>query len=242
MNDLITLTCPSCGGKLQFSANTTSLVCPNCSNEHIVRRQGDAFQIEASSRCPNCNRNDRVEKVSAILSGQTHTVTGTRPVTDVYTDSEGKVRSSTSYESYTTTQTSVLAQRLSPPLKPSAGGTCGSVIVTLFLVVVAGPIMIFQIGLPIAFLDSGGSQLICAFPAFIVGALLIWAGVKFYQKSSADYKKRVAQLEAVDLPRWGHAMERWNKLYYCYRDDVVFIPGDGKSATTAQTREYIYEA
>jgi outer membrane biogenesis lipoprotein LolB len=25
--------------------------------------------------------------------------------------------------------------------------------------------------------------------------------------------------------RWKQAMDRWNALYYCYRDDVVFLPG-----------------
>ncbi len=249
MNDFITLTCPNCGGKLDFLANATSLVCPNCGNEHIIRHQGDAFQIEASGKCPKCNRNDRVEKVTAILSGQTHTVTGTRPVTDVHTDSEGRVRSSTSYESYSTSQTSVLAQRLAPPQKPSAGASC-SAMALLYLAFIYGPSLlcggVVAVFAALSAASSGRSGesflgVICAIPLFIGGVLLILAAWKSYQNKMTAQKKRRVQLETVDLPQWERAMERWSKLYYCHRDDVVFIPGDGKSSSATQTREYIYE-
>lgn len=36
MSDLITLTCPSCGGRIKVSPNTTHYKCEFCKNEHIV--------------------------------------------------------------------------------------------------------------------------------------------------------------------------------------------------------------
>jgi hypothetical protein len=36
MNDLITLTCPSCGGRIKVSANPTHYKCEFCKNEHVV--------------------------------------------------------------------------------------------------------------------------------------------------------------------------------------------------------------
>lgn len=36
MSDLITLTCPSCGGRIKVSQNTTHYKCEFCKNEHIV--------------------------------------------------------------------------------------------------------------------------------------------------------------------------------------------------------------
>ena len=36
MSDLITLSCPSCGGRIKISANTTHYKCEFCKNEHVV--------------------------------------------------------------------------------------------------------------------------------------------------------------------------------------------------------------
>lgn len=67
MGDLITLNCPSCGGKLEVSKNVSILNCVHCGSEHLVRREGGAVTLESFARCPKCNRNDRVEKVTVIL-------------------------------------------------------------------------------------------------------------------------------------------------------------------------------
>jgi predicted RNA-binding Zn-ribbon protein involved in translation (DUF1610 family) len=45
-NDFITLTCPSCGGKLQVKEDTEHFYCSYCGNEHIVRRQGGIVKLE----------------------------------------------------------------------------------------------------------------------------------------------------------------------------------------------------
>ena len=36
MSDFITLSCPSCGNKLQFTDDIDSFACGACGNEHIV--------------------------------------------------------------------------------------------------------------------------------------------------------------------------------------------------------------
>ncbi len=38
MPDLITLTCPTCGGKLQITPDIERFACTHCGNEHLVRR------------------------------------------------------------------------------------------------------------------------------------------------------------------------------------------------------------
>ena len=40
MPELITLTCPSCGGKLQITSDMDRFACGNCGNEHVVMRRG----------------------------------------------------------------------------------------------------------------------------------------------------------------------------------------------------------
>lgn len=67
MGDLITLSCPSCGGKLEVDANTSILICQHCGTEHIVNRSGGSITLESYARCPICRRNDRVEKITSLL-------------------------------------------------------------------------------------------------------------------------------------------------------------------------------
>jgi len=70
MGELITLSCTSCGGELEVNPNTSILKCHYCGAEHLVRREGAEVSLESFARCPKCGRNDRVEKVTAILRSQ----------------------------------------------------------------------------------------------------------------------------------------------------------------------------
>ena len=39
--------------------------------------------------------------------------------------------------------------------------------------------------------------------------------------------------------KWENATERWNQLYYCHRDDVIFIPGEGTSSPAEDIKAYL---
>lgn len=40
MADFVTLTCPSCGGKLTITNDIERFACAHCGNEHVVNRSG----------------------------------------------------------------------------------------------------------------------------------------------------------------------------------------------------------
>src|SRR5258706_205176 len=40
MSDFVTLTCPSCGGRLEITKDVERFACAHCGNEHVVRRAG----------------------------------------------------------------------------------------------------------------------------------------------------------------------------------------------------------
>lgn len=42
----ITLTCPTCGGKLQITSDIELFACAHCGNEHIVRRDGGTVSLQ----------------------------------------------------------------------------------------------------------------------------------------------------------------------------------------------------
>jgi DNA repair exonuclease SbcCD ATPase subunit len=45
MKDFVTLTCPSCGGKLQITSDVERFACANCGNEHLVQRSGGIIAL-----------------------------------------------------------------------------------------------------------------------------------------------------------------------------------------------------
>jgi ribosomal protein S27AE len=45
MDNFITLTCPTCGGKLQITSDIERFVCGHCGNEHIIKRAGGIISL-----------------------------------------------------------------------------------------------------------------------------------------------------------------------------------------------------
>ena len=244
MNDFITLVCPTCGGKLNISSNTTSLVCQNCGNEHLVRREAGNIILESYARCPNCSRNDRVEKVSAIMNWQTSKQVGSMPITQVQSDGQGRISSSTTYRNFTSTERTVLAQRLSPPQQPSVGPDWG-VILIVGSIFICGLVFTCSLCVGSTFGSQTNSLVTSLFLCFglplLVDVFILIGAMILSKKLSADHKKRLIQCATVDIPIWQHAMDRWNQLYYCYRDDVVFIPNERRSVPIEQMRNLIYQ-
>lgn len=84
---------------------------------------------------------------------------------------------------------------------------------------------------------------ICLGALLLVGALIAWrvtawAG-KQYANQQANYQQRVVDTQA-ETARWERALENWRNLYYCSRDDVVFLRGK-RAAPSAEMQKYIYE-
>src|SRR5690606_21399467 len=42
-----------------------------------------------------------------------------------------------------------------------------------------------------------------------------------------------------ELPRWAHARRRWTGLYYCSRDDVVFLPDENVAVAPTEMHTLI---
>ncbi len=46
MSDFVTLSCPTCGGKLQITKDIDRFACAHCGNEHAVKRGGGIVALE----------------------------------------------------------------------------------------------------------------------------------------------------------------------------------------------------
>jgi hypothetical protein len=89
-----------------------------------------------------------------------------------------------------------------------------------------------------------GVAVVLLIGALVSILLVVWLFFFIKRKYSASmlkYKESQSRREREELPRWQRAMDRWNNLYYCARDETVFIPGEGKAIPVAQTDKYLYD-
>jgi predicted RNA-binding Zn-ribbon protein involved in translation (DUF1610 family) len=279
MPDLISLICPSCGGKLQVSPKATSLTCQHCGNEHLVKHEAGGVTLEAYARCPQCGRNDKSEKVTAVIGSQSQEISGMEQKNEVIIDGQGKQQVVTHAMPFTRKQISVLGQRLAPPEEPqfepglqsqgfipSGGGSsgggilaiiCGAVLLTVSVIIG----LIVLVGIYNLFTSSGNQiqdtammaiiGLVSGLLSFLVGTAAIALGIYLVIRSGRNKRSQLAEYqhkvedEIAERQRvqsaWKSAMERWNLLYYCGRDDCVFIPGETTSAPISKMKEYLYQ-
>ena len=270
MSDLITLTCPSCGGKLQVNPNASMLVCEHCGTEHMIHKEGDAVTLESYARCPRCNRNDRAEKVSAIMSSQTQNIDSQDWRTEVYITPQGQRITRQVPVSKIMKQMSDLAKRLTPPEKPkeipkprlipypnknsNALLTIGIILLVVSAVIFAGILLAGIMGL----FDDTGMFLICMIPSFLtvaVGIVLTVLGIVNHSRLKNNYQQawsavarrnrdmtqKWQEANQKRMSKWQKAMDRWDALYYCHRDDCVFIPEEGTYASLTKLKDYLFE-
>ncbi len=284
MSALITLNCPSCGGKLQVDPSSSTLTCKHCGNEHFVHRDGTSVRLESFARCPRCSRNDRVEKVSAILRSHKQEVTSTEQRTEVYVDPNGVQHTRTREIPKTITQVTGLARELIPPEEPdplprprlrpkprinpprSARKSLKIILIIAALLAVIASCLLTLISFGIIFEQGTLDSLICGIPSLIVmlgGIVLFILGLimKPVDKEKADQwarekarvlkawqdenEEKIQDWEAANTQRmddYAAAMDNWHNLYYCHRDDCVFVPGKGTCAPIENLQQYLYEA
>jgi len=79
----------------------------------------------------------------------------------------------------------------------------------------------------------------------VVGlGLVYWLGRKIKSRFDHDMKNYRAKNvihERDELPRWQRAKERWEQLYYCMRDETIFIPAENKAIRVNDMEKYLYD-
>jgi hypothetical protein len=106
-----------------------------------------------------------------------------------------------------------LSKKLAPPPKPGESTSSNWPFLILGLLF---------FGLPVALFGPQTGPAIGAVASFVTAFFL--------------YFRRNQQ-----KPRWQHAIWMWGQLYYCLRDDIVFIPGTSVSTPANQMMSILYE-
>jgi predicted RNA-binding Zn-ribbon protein involved in translation (DUF1610 family) len=279
MADLISLLCPSCGGKLQVSPKASTMTCQHCGNEHLVRHEAGAITLEAYARCPQCGRNDKSEKVTAVIASQSQEISGMEQKNEVVIDGQGRQQVVARSFPFTRKQVSILGQQLAPPEQPiidpnlqSQGfppprlatstwgllvilGGVALLIVTFIigLMMLGGILMLFNsagdltqetVVYGLLGLVGGGISFLGGIALIVLGIFLVRRSVKKKRFQKEEIQRQL-QEEADRSERiqsaWRNALDRWNQLYYCGRDDCVFIPGENSSAPLSKMKEYLFK-
>lgn len=198
---------------------------------------------ESKIVCPKCGRADAVRKVTSIVSEGTVTtdMSGLGIATSEHGgELVGMMGSATSR--------SVLAARLAPPVKPAQAFGYGWVGVFLFSRIGLG---LFTLALILAIVACSFPILVGAYrenPALvlipIVGVtvfvvlLLRWIVVSLVREVRKLRDERAGYPAEVEI--WERSYARWKELYYCSRDDGVFLPNQTVLVPSAQMKPYLY--
>lgn len=193
--------------------------------------------------CPKCQRADTVRKVSALVGDATHAA-----------ESSGiaYVQAEHGLDVIPVVQTSVsrsaLAARLSPPrkpTKPSGYGCVGALLITrLGLALVGSVILLALFMCTYPFLMTLYQQNNLLFVAAVglglalIGLMVVWVFRSGWRHAQLAREGRMTHEPRLD--DWERAYTRWQQLYYCQRDDGVFIPGQNVFVPIEQMNDYLY--
>ena len=227
MAELTELTCPNCGAKLERVGDAAQAQCPHCGSQLLVERKAIAVAPAESSSCPKCDKGDLVRKVSTVhragLSSGFYSG-------HVWTD-EGL--DSVSLSGHTQT---ALSRLFNPPKEPRSRTWGGIALVAFGLWCLAALSPLFCYGLFSLFVRFELAGLALVAVAVLIGLLYVFLPLWFGLRKVNSKRLRFP----VEKARWERAKHRWERLYYCARDDGVFIPGETPFIPIGRIQEFLY--
>ena len=217
------------------------------------------MNIPALHTCPKCKQTDQIQKVTSAYGANTQEWTESHARPDAWGNLETVHERKEAHTS--------LGLKLKPPDKPAGPAHPGLWYgIVAFIVIVLGAVLCPIILLPLIFVILGLFGASVSLPSFMpdisgipawaipVAALLCivlpglelaaWFGFKIkkrVQRDMKNYKDQKAAFDNDELRRWQRARERWEQLYYCMRDETVFIPAENKAIRADDMEKYLYD-
>lgn len=193
--------------------------------------------------CPRCGRTDAVRKVTSVLAAETVT-TDRRGFGS--TNDECGLKFVDVYAS--STSHSGLAAKLRPPIEPHkpSGNP------TLFLFMRIGFALMGLAFLAatfacasmvLLFTSTVGRVLIVAELAVFV--IVVVLAVRWVISGSWRVRRKIREEReqySTSYKCWQRAYERWQQLYYCARDDGIFLPGETRFVAVEQMKELLFSS
>jgi hypothetical protein len=195
--------------------------------------------------CPKCTQLDMVQKVSSVFDGGTSygSFTGTSIGAGINISSRSPVIVSGTQNLQGKSSTAI-SIRLSPPSKPTPPDRSIYLIFGVILIAISFPIALCGITLLFSKIASWQNtflfSIILNIAIFIVSLLSLGTGIGII--ITCLRLEKISKLEYIEaITTWEKAIIKWNKLYYCARDDGVFIPGETILVPTNRMLDFLYQ-
>lgn len=228
--------CDGCGASFGEDAR----FCPYCGRGVVKAAITSEVKPESINACPVCHQNDKVEKISAIYQHGSQRNKMSIPVANISRDSDNHYSSYTTYEKATGFSETQLAQRFRPPEKPTPPDRSffrpgiynqknGCFLIFLFIILI---LVVSAIFAQLAYDNWGNdplSTIIGAILGFIIMLFVAYRSMKSFNSERRGIEKAEDDQYQNALTKWKEEMERWDSMYYCFRDDKVFIQGKSSS-------------
>ena len=173
--------------------------------------------------CPVCAKDESMQKVSGlVLSGQSSgTFTGA------------------GYAVFDGTVTQNIVRILSAPDEPKEPSRSDITAAWIFMVLGLMWFALFAI-LLIGRIVEGEKPPINDYVLTLgIGGIGPLMGLLSLYGSNSRYEAKRSKYEA-EKPVWDATMERWRRLYYCFRDDIVFDPDTGEFSQPSDVRRLLF--
>jgi len=186
-----------------------------------------------SALCPVCRKDDAIQRLSAVVSSGRASGTFSGPSVGV-AHVDGKWDATGGYTALSGATATDLARKLSPPSKPDKPSGLGC-----WLYVLVG---FFGFGAFVAFFNWVGETRYRGEHITLLMSLVSLAIVALILVGDMNKKSRARAKYAEEKPAWDAAMKRYERLYFCFRDDVVFDPQTGETCQTESLKEFMYSS
>lgn len=209
--------------------------------------------------CPRCKQTDQVQKVTRVYDANTEEWSEEELGMDVFGHIEDR---QVQHEAHTKLGLKLKSpEEPTPPRHPGLWYGIGIFIAIIVLsglcpVIVVPPAIVIPIvlsnssSLPQVFRGQNGTILTVVIGAailiggLIVLGLLVWMGYRIkrrFDRDMANYRDKQEAYERDQLRPYQRAKERWEQLYYCRRDDIVFIPAENKAVPIEDMEKYLHD-
>jgi hypothetical protein len=172
--------------------------------------------------CPLCGRSDRIAKVTSILSiGTSLAVLQNPGAGNPFAADSIPVAVEIGGSSLVSEPATRLAERLAPPAEPEKpSSSTPYLLIFIGSSALVGSIILASTKNPTIFGPLG-----------IISILLgvVWGFLNWKEKE--NYRSAYAS--------WQDQKKKWNRLYYCARDEIVFDPRSGNSAVLENLGEFL---
>ena len=206
-NEIIQLSCESCGGQLSIDPNESLVKCGYCGNSYLVPEL-----LAEYPSCPVCESYISVEKVSSLPKDH-------RLYNLLNLDMED----------------------FDLPEHKDIPDNDSKMLAAFGWLLVILPLALYQVFFAYSSEKRVGLIVVLVI-IFLIGVVLVTSArnaAEANKKKKAQKKKIHQALKELNRQQLDRLQPIHNKLYFCRRDEIVFLPGTGEHAKVEHMIEYL---